>query len=256
MIHSFFSEIAKEFGIFEAVIINDFWFWIETNRANEVHFHEGRYWTFHSIKALQDIYPFATKKKIEYAINSLVEKGVLIKSNFNTQRYDRTTWYAFTDFGESILQKQEIHFPKLGNPFPKNGKSIDITNNICKSIDSNVLDNTIDNNIDNIYINNINNKNNNNNKDIYKREKEIPKEKEKRFVKPTVQEIAAYCNERNNHIDPESFFDFYESKGWKVGQTPMKDWRAAVRQWERRRKTDPKKDTTYLQNYDDLDEIF
>ena len=60
-----------------------------------------------------------------------------------------------------------------------------------------------------------------------------------KFVKPSVEEIAAYCAERNNNIDPQQFFDFYESKGWKVGNQSMKDWKAAVRTWERREK--PKK---------------
>ena len=60
-----------------------------------------------------------------------------------------------------------------------------------------------------------------------------------KFVKPSVEEIAAYCSERDNGIDPQQFFDFYESKGWKVGNQSMKDWRAAVRTWERREK--PKK---------------
>lgn len=60
-----------------------------------------------------------------------------------------------------------------------------------------------------------------------------------KFVKPSVEEIAAYCAERNNSIDPQQFFDFYESKGWKVGNQSMKDWKAAVRTWERREK--PKK---------------
>ena len=57
-----------------------------------------------------------------------------------------------------------------------------------------------------------------------------------KFVKPSVEEIAAYCAERNNNIDPQQFFDFYESKGWKVGNQSMKDWKAAVRTWERREK--------------------
>lgn len=60
-----------------------------------------------------------------------------------------------------------------------------------------------------------------------------------KFVKPSVEEIAAYCSEMDNGIDPQQFFDFYESKGWKVGNQSMKDWRAAVRTWERREK--PKK---------------
>ena len=64
------------------------------------------------------------------------------------------------------------------------------------------------------------------------------KKKEKRvraaFVKPTVEEVRAYCLERENKVDPESFVNFYESKGWKIGNSAMKDWKAAVRTWEKR----------------------
>ena len=55
----------------------------------------------------------------------------------------------------------------------------------------------------------------------------------RRFVAPTVEEVKAYCIERGNSVDPEAFVDFYTSKGWKIGNNPMKDWRAAVRTWER-----------------------
>ena len=57
--------------------------------------------------------------------------------------------------------------------------------------------------------------------------------KSSRFIKPTVDEIRAYCNEKGYNIDPERFYDYNESKGWLVGKTPMKDWRAAVRTWVR-----------------------
>ena len=60
--------------------------------------------------------------------------------------------------------------------------------------------------------------------------------KNNRFVKPTVEEVRAYCQERNNNVDPETFIDFYASKGWKVGKETMKDWKACVRTWERRNK--------------------
>lgn len=59
----------------------------------------------------------------------------------------------------------------------------------------------------------------------------------KRFQKPTVEEIRSYCQERKNEIDAESFFNYYESKGWKIGNAPMKEWKAAVRTWEQRRKS-------------------
>lgn len=60
------------------------------------------------------------------------------------------------------------------------------------------------------------------------------KNKSSRFTPPTVDEVRAYCKERKNGIDPEQFVDFYESKGWKIGNTKMKDWKACVRTWERR----------------------
>lgn len=55
------------------------------------------------------------------------------------------------------------------------------------------------------------------------------------FVPPTVEEVSDYCAERNNTVDPQTFVDFYTSKGWVVGKTKMKDWKAAVRTWERKR---------------------
>lgn len=76
------------------------------------------------------------------------------------------------------------------------------------------------------------------------KEKEIKIEKEidssastttkrKRFEKPTLSEIEQYCIERKNNVNAEQFFDYYESNGWKVGKNSMKDWKAAVRTWER-----------------------
>ena len=50
---------------------------------------------------------------------------------------------------------------------------------------------------------------------------------------PTLEEVKAYCSERGNKVDPERWFDYYTSNGWKVGKNPMKDWKAAVRTWER-----------------------
>ena len=62
----------------------------------------------------------------------------------------------------------------------------------------------------------------------------------KRFVKPTIEEIQEYCNSRNNGINANAFYDFYESKDWYVGKNKMKDWKACVRTWEQRK---PKQDT-------------
>ena len=60
--------------------------------------------------------------------------------------------------------------------------------------------------------------------------------KRKRFTKPTVEEVRAYCEQRKNGIDPERFINFYEAKDWMIGKNRMKDWKAAVRTWEQTNK--------------------
>ena len=75
--------------------------------------------------------------------------------------------------------------------------------------------------------------------DVYKeKEKEKDKTKNKRFIPPSVEEVAAYCRERRNNVDAEAFVAFYESKGWKVGNAPMKNWKSAIVTWEKSRSRD------------------
>lgn len=76
------------------------------------------------------------------------------------------------------------------------------------------------------------------------------------FVKPTVEEVKAYCLERNNGIDAEAFISFYESKGWMIGKNKMKDWKAAVRTWERSRKKDDKPDKPKFDSFTQRDYDF
>jgi len=64
-------------------------------------------------------------------------------------------------------------------------------------------------------------------------EKAPPKEKAKTFQVPDVKEVSAYCEERKNSVDPARFWDYYEARGWMVGKSKMKDWRACVRTCER-----------------------
>ena len=64
----------------------------------------------------------------------------------------------------------------------------------------------------------------------------IIEEPQKRFTKPTLEEVQAYCQERNNNVDAQKWYNHYEAVGWKVGKNPMKDWKASVRTWERTEK--------------------
>ena len=82
-----------------------------------------------------------------------------------------------------------------------------------------------------------------NNKELNNKElnnKQYKENAKRKFSKPTLEEINQYCLERNNGINAEAFYDFYESKDWYVGKNKMKDWKACVRTWERREETKAK----------------
>ncbi len=76
-----------------------------------------------------------------------------------------------------------------------------------------------------------------------------------RFTPPSVEEVRVYCAERKNSVDPERFVDFYASKGWLVGKSRMKDWRAAVRSWERSDSQQKMTNKDKIRSYD-ADESF
>lgn len=84
-----------------------------------------------------------------------------------------------------------------------------------------------------------------NNKDIDKKEHN----KRNIFIPPTIQEVTDYCSERNNNVDPERFVFYYESNGWMVGRNKMKDWKAAVRTWEKRSKENSNQKSQELDNF-------
>ena len=124
MQHSFHIEIAKEYGLLEAIIINNLFFWIEKNKANNVNYYDGTYWTYNSIKALNELFPYASERKISYALKHLEEEEIIKTGNYNKLAYDRTLWYAFTEKGISILQKCCFHFTKSTNGFYKSDEPI------------------------------------------------------------------------------------------------------------------------------------
>ena len=85
------------------------------------------------------------------------------------------------------------------------------------------------NKIDNIYDSKIDNITIKEKKEIKEKKKDLPETKERVFKKPSVEEISSYCQERNNNINPEQFYDYYEANGWKINRNPMKEWKETVR---------------------------
>lgn len=93
----FDAEIAKKYGVDEAILISYLTFWIEKNEANGRNFYDGRYWTYNSTEAFTKLFPFWTARQIRRILKSLEDQNVIITGNYNQSTYDRTTWYAFAD---------------------------------------------------------------------------------------------------------------------------------------------------------------
>ena len=99
MEHQFNTEFAKKYGIEEAIIIHNFYFWLRKNLANEKHLYDGRVWTYNSNNAFVELFPYINKTKIFRVLKNLDEQGIILKGNFNSSVWDKTLWYAFSDNG-------------------------------------------------------------------------------------------------------------------------------------------------------------
>ncbi len=108
MNHMFDAEIAAKYGLHAAILLENIRFWIEKNRCNGRHYHDGRYWTYSSAKAFTEFFPYLTERQVRYALKQIEEDGLVITGNFNSSTYDRTVWYALTDKGEAFLKGETI----------------------------------------------------------------------------------------------------------------------------------------------------
>lgn len=124
MNYNFDIAIAQELGVSAAIVVQNLQFWIKKNEANDKHFHDGRYWTFNSMKAWHELFPFWTERQIRKILDDLVEKKIIIKGNYNEMKYDRTLWYAFTDYGITILQSCQMKETSLSIQSDKNVEPI------------------------------------------------------------------------------------------------------------------------------------
>jgi len=101
--HYFNVEIAKEYGLREAIVIQSLGYWLEKNIRDKRNFKEGRAWTFNSVKDMQKYFPYFTEKVLYNILRSLAQQGLIIKGNFNKIGYDKTTWYSLSELGEKLL---------------------------------------------------------------------------------------------------------------------------------------------------------
>lgn len=117
MEHYFNTDVAKDCGIEESILLHNFHFWLSKNAANEKHFHDGLYWFYNSKKAFVDLFPYMNETKIFRSIKNLEERGFVVKGNYNTDKWDRTNWYAITKFGLTYLQTKGYSVSVFGALF-------------------------------------------------------------------------------------------------------------------------------------------
>lgn len=115
----FSMDIAAIIGIEAAVFLDNICFWVRTNAANKINFHEGRYWTYNKLDAFVEMFPCWTRRQIERIINNLIKDGYLLTGNFNNNAYDRTKWYTLSDSGLKLFN---ISYETPSKPISPNGE--------------------------------------------------------------------------------------------------------------------------------------
>ena len=119
-IYSFTAEWALAFGVNGAILLNNLYFWVKKNRENDVNFHDDRYWTYNTLEAFAEQFPFWSKDQIKRIMKDLRDKGVILVGNYNANKYDRTLWYSvdfdkvesmLMDVAKSPYQEDEIATP-------------------------------------------------------------------------------------------------------------------------------------------------
>jgi hypothetical protein len=122
MKHIFDVEIAKEIGINAAIILENIAYWVAKNEANDVNCFDGYYWTYNSRKAYQKLFPYLSEKQINTAFKILLEGKYIIKGNFSTDQTNRTLWYALTDKGKALINRDVSHYAERENALYQKGK--------------------------------------------------------------------------------------------------------------------------------------
>lgn len=241
MRHAFNTDLAEKYGIEKALIIDYFAYWVVENMRNEKNFHEGRYWVFNSASALSEKFHYISRRTMNQKLQELEADGILISGNFNKNKFDRTKWYSFKDEYAWLLDEHrssaEIaassgdNLQSIGKSSHSIGENCQWSGENCHSIK---ISNTYtDKNSKEFQTDSSLSLANARTREAIPADDFSPpvREPAKKFQKPTIEQIRDYCVEAGKNIDPEAFFDFYEAKGWVVGRSPMKDWKAAVRNW-------------------------
>lgn len=198
-------QLAKKIGLNETIVLQQLNYWLQKTRAGIE--HEGKTWIYNTYAEWHEQVPFFSERTIQRVMLKLESMGLISSKPINKSKGDMTKFYTINQdhdllksppcqSGTTIVPDRHHHGARMAPSSCQNGTLSTETTTETTTEES--------------------------------------AKTKKRFSPPSVGDVRLYCIERKNSIDAEAFVDYYNSNGWMVGRNRMKDWRAAVRQWERR----------------------
>lgn len=239
-VHYFQVSVAVEVGIPAAIMLEQIEFWCKKNKANGVHLHDGLYWTYNTVKAFHEIYPYMSERTIRSALKKLEDDELIKTGNFNDDPYVRTKWYALTAKGTDLLngipwQERRMHLPETANGIGKKVKSHNYINSYLPV--SKTLNEGGDASEE---------------ESLVEPSSEYNLQVSSGFVPPTLEEVKDFfATNMLDQSDAEDFWLHYQSQGWVRGNNiPVSDWHALAVSWNRRQKLDRTSDRKPKSSYD------
>ena len=118
-----YAHVAMKYGVDEAIFLDSIMFWYRHNRANGLNFHDDRWWTYNSMAAYVELFPWWSDKQLRRIIKSCREQGALLTANYNEDGRDRTVWYSPSDellllYGDDCnFPNGQMHLPKWADHY-------------------------------------------------------------------------------------------------------------------------------------------
>ena len=205
MNHSFNVEVATDYGVEKAILLENFYFWITENKANNRNIYNGKAYTYNTSEAFAEMFPYMKARKIAELLRQMEYDGLI--ESIQNKGTNRVKSYTLTDkaleYYTTVHQvKEESNIQKDDSPSYQNTTMEDTEIGYCSITD---------------------NKHTDINKHI--------SHKSKKFTPPTKDEVKKYCEENNLSIDIDRFFNYY-GEDWKDRENrPVKNWKQRVRTW-------------------------
>ena len=240
MEHSFNVEIAKQYGMAEAILLKHIWFWCLKNRERQKNFHNDTYWMYYSVKQFQETFCYLKSSKIRSALSKLEQEGLIITGTFNPKPMDRTKWYAVTERAIDMCENSQPEWPE-GNTETHEENS---GSSICENSQMHLQ------------------KNENGENEQVPDDK--PKNKEKTKEKPVKHKYGEYNNvlltdEEYRKLSEEcDVLEMIERLSGYIASSgkKYKSHYATIRNWLRRDKKSPQKVVSQNKAAEELDEFY